>query len=234
LTYENLGLDAVNDLMALTPDKNEFAFVFFGWSGILLKARQKTVAFDLCSEDKLRNITNLDIQLNSHVHRDHFSLKATTNLFQQTRAKIVVEPQIYEDLKNDPKIPGDALFSANPDKPLSIDDFLIRSVKGSHLCPISLFHVEWNSFNVFHGADSDYIPLKKYHADVAFIPTGSPSPTCSPEKGLRMALDLKPAITIPMHGTKIQIRKFKKLHLEALPETRIVIPEKHRMTKVKL
>ena len=183
----------------------------------------------------VEKITNLDIQFNSHRHGDHHNIRTTKQLWNQTGAKIVVEPDIYKRMTNKrlkTKIPENAIFRGNPAQALNIDGFTINSINGRHLCPISLFRVEWNDFSVIHGSDSDYIPLADYEGDVAFIPTGSPSPTCSPEKGLKMALDIKPTVTVAMHGTKEQMTKFKVLVAEELPETEVVIPEENKLSKL--
>ena len=231
---EKKGLEPISDLITLSLKEDDFAFVYFGWAGILLKAKQKIIAFDLCEyilkKKNVERITTLDLQLNSHIHGDHFDLESTKQFYQQTGAKIIVDPQIFEQLKNE--VPPEVLFSAIPNKPIKVGDFTVNSVKGIHPSPISVFHVEWNGLSVFHGADSDYVPLEKYQADLAFIPTGSPSPSCSPEKGLKMALDVKPTIAVATHGTNPQMEKFKALVLKELPDTQVIIPEKNEIIKL--
>ncbi|MFX0152380.1 MAG: MBL fold metallo-hydrolase, partial [Candidatus Hodarchaeota archaeon] len=186
---EKKQLDPISDLITVSLEKNDVAFIYFGWAGILLKAKQKLIAFDLCPYDNIllkkqnvQKITTLDLQLNSHIHRDHFNLGSTKQLFQQTGAKIIVNPQIFDELKNE--FPNEVLFSAIPNKPITVGEFTVNSIEGIHPSPISVFHVKWDGLSVFHGADSDYVPLENYQADLAFIPTGYPSPSCSPEKGL--------------------------------------------------
>jgi L-ascorbate metabolism protein UlaG (beta-lactamase superfamily) len=230
----NNEIDPIITLMESELTGKEIAFIYFGWAGILLKKRAKIIAFDLSNyimkENDLSNIKNLDLQLNSHTHYDHFEVPSTLQLFEQTKAKVIAEPQVFNELVG--KIPKEALYSASPDKTLNINDFSIKSVVGIHPKPITLFHVEWNNFRVFHGGDSDYIPLSEYPSDIAFIPTGSPSPSCSPEKGLKMVLDLKPSIVIAVHGNKSQTKKFSQLVKDSLPETQVVIPQKNVITKI--
>ncbi|MHA2297516.1 MAG: MBL fold metallo-hydrolase [Candidatus Hodarchaeales archaeon] len=234
---ENKRLDPICDLITLSLKENGFAFIYFGWSGILLKAKQRIIAFDLCEYDNIflkkknvEKITTLDLQLNSHIHRDHFDLGSTKKFFQQTGARIIVNPHIFEELKNE--VPNEDLFSAIPNKPITVGDFTVNSIEGIHPSPISVFHVKWNGLSVFHGADSDYVPLENYQADLAFIPTGYPSPSCSPEKGLKMVLDIKPTIAVATHGTKAQMGKFKALVAKELPDTEVVIPEKNELIKM--
>jgi L-ascorbate metabolism protein UlaG (beta-lactamase superfamily) len=230
--------DPISDLIALSLNDDELAFIYFGWAGILLKAKRKIIAFDLCNyvlnHNKLKvdSITSLDLQFNSHVHGDHFDLKTTTQIFQQTGAKMITEPRVFEKLKG--KVPDEALFSGNPYKPLYIDDFRINSIEGIHPSPITIWRVHWEDVNVFHGADSGHVPLENYLADLAFIPTGSPSPSCSPEKGLKMAMDVKPEVVITMHGAESQMTEFKGLVAKELPETKVVIPEANKVIKIPL
>ncbi|MHA2245770.1 MAG: MBL fold metallo-hydrolase [Candidatus Hodarchaeales archaeon] len=231
---EKKRFDPISDLIRLSLKEDDFAFIYFGWAGILLKAKQRIIAFDLCEyilkKKKVEMITSLDLQLNSHIHGDHFDLGSTKQFFQQTGAKIIVDPQIFVELKNE--VPNEVLFSAIPNKPINIGDFTVNSIEGIHPSPISVFHVKWNGLSVFHGGDSDYVPLDSYQADLAFIPTGSPSPSCSPEKGLKMVLDIKPAIAVATHGTKEQMGKFKALVAKELPDTEVVIPEKNELIKL--
>jgi L-ascorbate metabolism protein UlaG (beta-lactamase superfamily) len=221
-------------LITLSLKENDFAFIYFGWAGILLKAKRKIIAFDLCEyvlkKKNVEKITSLDLQLNSHIHGDHFDLESSKQFFQQTGAKIIVEPQVFDELKNE--VPNEVLFRAIPNKPITVDDFTVNSIEGIHPSPISIFHITWNDLRVFHGGDSDYVPLENYQADLAFIPTGSPSPSCSPEKGLKMAVDINPSIAVATHGTKTEMEKFKTLVAKELPDTEVVIPEKNELIKM--
>ncbi|MFW9991580.1 MAG: MBL fold metallo-hydrolase [Candidatus Odinarchaeota archaeon] len=230
--------DPITELMTLSLKDEELAFIYFGWAGILLRAKQKTLAFDLSefvleqNNLKLESITMLDLQLNSHIHKDHFDLKGTTQFFMQTGARIVADPLVFEELKK--KIPEEALFIGNPYKPLNVGDFKINAIEGRHPSPITLFRVRWNDVSIFHGADSDHVPLENYLAEIAFIPTGSPSPSCSPEKGLKMVLDVQPSIVVATHGTGEQMKEFEALVKKEMPETEVVIPERKKLIKVSL
>jgi L-ascorbate metabolism protein UlaG (beta-lactamase superfamily) len=230
-------LDPISDLITVSLNENDVAFIYFDWAGILLKANQRIIAFDLCAYDNMllkkknvEKITSLDLQLNSHMHGDHFNLGSTKQLFQQTGAKMIVNPQIFEELKNE--VPNEVLFSAIPNNPITVSDFTVNSIEGIHPSPISVFHVKWDGLSVFHGADSDYVPLENYQADLAFIPTGYPSPSCSPKKGLKMVLDIKPTIAVATHGTKAEMGKFKALVTKEIPDTEVVIPEKNELIKL--
>jgi L-ascorbate metabolism protein UlaG (beta-lactamase superfamily) len=230
---EKYQRNPIKELITLSLKENEFAFIYFGWAGILLKAKQKLIAFDLCEyvvkKKNVEEITTLDLQLNSHIHGDHFELESTKQLLHQTGAKIIVEPQIFEKLKKE--VPKEVLFKASPNKLITVNEFSVNSIKGIHLSPISIFHITWNGLSVLHGGDSDYVPLEKYQTDLAFIPTGTPSPTCSPEKGLKMVVDITPSIAVATHGTKTEMAKFKALVAKELPDTEVIIPQRKKVIK---
>ncbi len=67
--------------------------------------------------------------------------------------------------------------------------------------------------------------MNQFKPDIAFVPTGQPSPTCSPEAAFKMIFDLSPGVAVTMHGTQIENNSFKKLVLEKRPSTNIIIPE---------
>ena len=77
---------------------------------------------------------------------------------------------------------------------------------------------------VFHAGDSGYVSLKDYQSQVAFLPTGRWSPTSSPENAFKMAVELKPAVVVVMHGSEGQHRKFEKILKEKMPQTKVIIP----------
>ena len=88
--------------------------------------------------------------------------------------------------------------------------------------------------SIFHGGDSGFVPLKGLKADVAFLPTGEPSPTASPTDALKMALDLNPKLVVTIHGSKAQNKQFQSLAGKELPEAKVYIPERWKPIKVKL
>lgn len=233
---KNLESQIIKDLYTVTLEENQTVFTYFGWAGIILRTKRHALAFDIgekcIHKSEINLIENLDLQLYSHTHWDHFTPPVTKKIFENTEAPVIVEPQVAVELTND--IPADKLKSINSGDTLKINDFEIKAILGVHPRPITLFRVKWSECNLFHGADSGYVPLKDYSADLAFIPTGSPSPSCSPLNALQMLLDIEPQIVVAMHGTKKQMQKFKTLALEKLPETKVILPEVNKPIKLTL
>ncbi|MHA2297595.1 MAG: MBL fold metallo-hydrolase [Candidatus Hodarchaeales archaeon] len=218
-------------------DDNELFFLYFGWAGIILRTKEDNViAVDIgkksMEKDQLNSIHRLDLQLYSHTHWDHFHRPVTKKLFNSTAAPMITEPQVALEMQKN--IPPDKLNSINSGESINIDKFKIRAIAGVHPRPITLFWVKWDECSFFHGADSGYIPLQDFSADIAFIPTGSPSPSCSAENGLKMVLDIEPRVVVAMHGFKRQMEKFKALVHENLPDTTVIIPAVKKLTKIRL
>ena len=59
---------------------------------------------------------------------------------------------------------------------------------------------------------------------VAIVPTGSPSPTASPQDAFEMTKATNPYIVIPMHGSPQQMQEFSNLVEESGLETIVTIP----------
>jgi L-ascorbate metabolism protein UlaG (beta-lactamase superfamily) len=111
---------------------------------------------------------------------------------------------------------------------------VLTPVRGTHVGPILLYHIQIGSIGLFHGGDSAYVPLKNLKAGLAFLPAGDPSPTASPDDALKMALDLKPAVIVAMHGSDSQYKQLTAKAKAALPEASVVIPQPMKLKVVKV
>lgn len=130
------------------------------------------------------------------------------------------------------KIPDDKLVSAEPGETYDIGDSRVTAISGVHRGPINLYHIRTGNLSIIHCGDSGYVPLEENTAKIAFIPTGDPSPTASPDDALRMALDIKPNVAVAIHGSKRQNREFEKEMKKQMPETTVITPDKYNPVKV--
>jgi L-ascorbate metabolism protein UlaG (beta-lactamase superfamily) len=169
-------------------------------------------------------IKKLDLLFYTHNHGDHYHRAPARKLVAATDAHIVAQQQVAEDLRG--RVPSNRLTTATVGAPVNVGGFAVETVEGIHPRPISLCRIMKGDCSVFHAGDSGYVPVQDYQATVAFLPTGRPSPSCSPESALDFALDLCPRVAVAMHGHKAQLAKFKSLVAKKLPNTRVVIPEK--------
>ena len=230
------GSAPIRELYELALEDNELAFVYLGFAGIILRSRDRVLAFDvgkLCiREQEIHTLEALDIQFYSHTHMDHWDPEVTLKIFEKTGARIVAEPQVVEEMGE--RVAPAAVKAAMPGRPLPIDEFEIEAIEGVHPRPITLFRVKWGAFRVFHGADSGYVPLGDYPGDVAFVPVGTPSPSCSPKNALNMALDLQPKIVVATHGNQKQLQGFQRLAQHNMPGMQVIIPEPCELVRVSL
>lgn len=201
---------------------------------ILFRTKEKIIAFDLgekgIQSEGLNLICNLDLHTYSHTPWDHFSPKVTQQLFNQTKAPLIAEPMIIDEMPEG--IPSESVHVATPDKNIHLAGFEIVSAIGVHPRPITIFTAKWGEISIFHGADSGYVDLYNLKAKLAFVPTGSPSPSCSPENGYKMVKDIQPQVVIAMHGRPKQMQKFKCLLEKKIPGCSVIIPEIGEITRL--
>ncbi len=110
-----------------------------------------------------------------------------------------------------------------------VNGIQVKLHRGVHPRPINQFRVSIGQLKVLHAADSGYWPVGTGKIDVAFLPTGTPSPTCHPGVALAMAMDIKPTFAVAVHGDKKQRQKFKALVRHELPDTTVVIPQENEL-----
>lgn len=235
-------LDLGKSLSALFKanlDCNEIAFIYLGYAGILLRAKDCTIFFDPAELTKtaISKIRTLDFITYSHSHFDHYHLPTAKALHDAIGARIISEFSMVEELRK--KIPEEMVLSgpesfrtARAEKSLEFDGVRFTMHPGVHPRPIIQFRAKLGNLTVFHGADSGYWPVGKQKVDVAFLPTGMPSPTCAPGVALAMAMDLRPKFAVAMHGTDKQHAKFRDLLMHELPKTTPVIPEMNSVVRL--
>lgn len=225
--------DSIQELFSLSLGKRELAFMYLRYSGVILRTIDGTVAFDvadLLKEDEIRALESLDLLLFTHGHGDHYNLRETLEIFMETGARIVAEPNVAEELMG--KVTSEKLMAANPGITYRIGDFEITVIKGVHRGPINLYQVKIAGTSIFHGGDSGYVSVKDFPSDLVFVPTGVPSPTASPRNALRMTLDLNPKVAVAIHGSSAQNSEFEKSVQEKMPKLKVIIPEPYKPKKI--
>ena len=220
-----------------TPGPQEVLVFYLGYSGVIIRTAESTVIIDpadllLAGDIEKLKPLGVDLIFYTHGHGDHFALATALELFKATQAYVAAEPSVASQLRG--KITPSRLLSAGAGKTLNAGKLKLDLVEGQHIGPIQLIRIQASDIRIFHGADSGYVPLSAFPADVAFLPTGSPSPTASPEAAFRMASDLKPQAVVVFHGSAAQNAEFEKKVRAGLKETTVVIPEPGKMVKITL
>ena len=220
-----------------TPGPEEVLVFYLGFSGVIIRTAEATIIIDpadllLASDIEKLKALGVDLLFYTHGHGDHFVLASALEIFKATQAYVAAEPGVAAQLRG--KIPPSRLLGAAAGKTLSAGKLRLDFVAGQHVGPILLIRIQAGGIRIFHGGDSGYVPLSGFPADVGILPTGSPSPTASPEAAFRMASDLKPQVVVVIHGSDAQNAEFEKKVRAGLKETKVVIPEAGKMVKVTL
>lgn len=227
---------SVDELYETELGPTEFAFIFAGYAGILLRTKDTVVVLDpanLFSKVK-ENIKSLNLITYSHSHRDHFNLSNAVALYKKTDATIISEFNMVEDLQK--RIPTEKVLSGpevfqrvRDGVKFNLNGIRVELHRGVHPCQLVQFRISIGKLRIFHAADSGYWPVGKDKVDVAFLPTGAPSPTCHPGVALAMAMDIRPTFAVAVHGDDEQREKFKSLVKYELPDTTVVIPQENEL-----
>lgn len=221
-------VDDIRDMFVPSLAENDVAFMFLSYSGVIIRTAKGTVIIDPANllKDKELHVLedeDVDLILFTHGHGDHYNPDSTVDLFDATEAPVLAESSVANSLKE--AIPPGKVTIAAHGKTYTFGDITVDAVKGIHRGPIILFRIIIGGLSLFHAGDSGYISLKDYPAELAFLPTGAPSPTASPENAFKMAADLNPGVVVAIHGSAGQSKEFEGKVKKVLPGTTVVIPE---------
>lgn len=215
--------------------KNEVAFIYLGYSGVIVRASNRTIVIDpadLLRDEEKMALKSADVLLFTHSHGDHYNYRNAVDIFRATGAPVLAEPLIANELKGN--ISSDKLTSATPGKAYTFAEIVVSAIEGVHFGPIILYQIKIGGLSIFHGGDSGYVPVKDHPADLAFLPTGSPSPTASPEDAFKFASELKPTVVVTIHGSAGESKEFESKVKKMMPETTVIIPEPYVLKMVTL
>lgn len=234
------GIDrtkAIESLFTFNLENNEVAFIYLGYSGIILRVKDTVIAIDpgkSIDKSEISAIGNLDLLLFTHSHWDHFTLDYALEIFQKTGVHVVADCMSAEELKG--KLPHDKLTigdSGSSSILYNVEGYEVIALRGVHVGPISQYLVKLEGLNVFHGGDSGYWRHKEHSADIAFVPTGTAS-TCAPGVALAMVIDLQPKVVVGMHGNNQVMRQFKALMEKVSPSIETIIPRRFEPIRVSI
>ncbi len=230
-------VEAVKSLFSLELKNNALAFLFLGYSGILLRSEDLTIAVDpgkSLTHTEVSAIKHLDLLLFTHNHWDHYKKDYAIRIFKQTRPHIVADIVSFEDLKA--YVPSNMLIKADPASKSStykIEETMVTALQGIHVGPITQYLLNLGKIEIFHGGDSGYWRQKNISADLAFVPIGTAT-TCSPATALATIMDLSPKMAVPFHGRRREMKQFESLAKKVLPEVEVIIPEKFKPIRLSI
>ncbi len=226
------NVDAIEKLFTSSLENDEVAFIYLGYSGVIMRTSKRVILIDpanLLKDDEVNSLEGVDLLLFTHGHGDHYNPDVTLAIFKATHTPILAEPTVARDLNG--KVPPNKLTAAMPGKAYVFGEISVNAVQGIHRGSINLYQIKLGELNAFHGGDSGYVQVTDYPSDLVFLPTGSPSPTASPEYAFNMALELKPSVAVAIHGSTDQSKEFEAKMKEMMPKTSVIIAEPY-VTKI--
>jgi len=229
----------IETLFSAKLGENDVAYMSLAFSGVIVRTTAGVVIIDpadLLIDADIAGLDRhkIDAVIYTHGHGDHFNAAAARNLFDKTGAPIIAEPSVAKRLGGEEGIPAEKILVPARGQSVKAGAAVVRSVAGKHVGPIQLFQIKLGAVIIFHGGDSAYVPVADFRAQIAFLPTGQPSPNASPQDALRMALDLKPEVVVLMHGSDAQNADFEKLAEARLPGVTVEIPKPYKVKVVHL
>ncbi len=222
--------EEIKSLFSLELKNDELAFLFLGYSSILLRSEDLTIAIDpgkSLTHTEFSAIKHLDLLLFTHNHWDHFKKDYALEIINQTHPHTVADIVTSEELKA--HIPPNMLTRANPAKSATypIGETAVTALPGIHVGPITQYLINLGRITIFHGGDSGYWRQKDMSADLAFVPVGTAT-TCSPAAALATIMDLSPKIAVPIHGRRQEMKQFRSIMEKVLPEVEVIIADKFK------
>ena len=162
---------------------------------------------NMLSEEDTRNV-KIDLLVYTHIHGDHFDATTAKKIFEETECVIAAEHSVYEALLGEIHVEKLIELRGGETREIYLKSgkVTLKRVYGTHPVQIIVFMLEADGLRIFHGGDSGYVSSIRGlgYADIAFLPTGDPSPSASPEDAEKMALDLAPKTIVLIHGSKTQ------------------------------
>ncbi len=231
------GTHPLSELLSMPLGDNEVAFMRLNrFSSIVVRVANKTVLFDpatlVTEELDILNSNGVDLVLYTHGHYDHFTSSTAMQLFIGSQPVIAIDPSLSPYFKDN--IPKMKLIITVTGKSFSAGNITIDSLEGKHIGPIMLFRITINDIKIFHGGDSAYVSLQSMGSQLAFVPTGSPSPTCNPKNAFQMISDVNPKFAVAMHGIEDEHNEFKQLLDAKMPDTKVIITKPYFIQKVSI
>lgn len=227
---------SLSEFYATEVNDGQLAFMWLGEgvgemagaasAGVMVKTSKHTIIIDpanILATEAIATIESLDLILITHEHGDHFDADSTVAIHEQTDAPVMVSAGVYPVLQG--RIAEDKLTEMLAGDVETINEITVTTIRSEHPSdrPV-MYLIKIDDLTVFHGSDSGFVDaLNDVDSEVhlAFVPTGAPSPTASPDVAASMVRALKPYVTVPVHG---MFEEMKALEDIVGNETVIVIP----------
>ena len=232
--------DSLSSFFSMDVERGEIAIMWLGnhqrgslegyaSAGFVIKTFDNIILIDSSSllSNDIDSLQKIDVIFITHDHGDHFNPDSTIQIQKKTGAIVVANPASFSMLTEN--ISSDKLLQILPGEEITFSGFNVHAIPAEH--PVEnplLYIIDFDGFRIFHGSDSGFVQELneiKTPVDVAFVPTGDPSPSASPTNAHDMTEALQATVVIPMHGNPTQMQNFAGLIQESGLLTKVIIPK---------
>jgi L-ascorbate metabolism protein UlaG (beta-lactamase superfamily) len=226
--------EVLNSFFSLELGDNDSAFIFLGYSGVILRTKNMTIMVDpgkSLDESEVSALEYLDLLFFTHNHWDHYNHDKALQIIKKTKSHVVAD--IISSKELNASLPPDMVTRADSGSFATtyvVAGHEIVALRGVHVGPITQYLMDLGTIKVFHAGDSGYWKHTDISAHIAFVPVGT-ARTCSPEVALGMVVNVQPKLAVPIHGKKQEMKKFQVLMNKVLPHIEVIVPEKFKLIR---
>jgi len=137
--------EAVKSLYSLELSENDIAFIFLGYSGILLRSKTTAIAIDpsrSLGQTEISAIEHLDLLLFTHNHWDHYINEEALLIIKSTGSHVIADKITSEELKT--SVPSNMITigdSGSFSQTYKIGNHEVVALRGIHVGPITQYLV---------------------------------------------------------------------------------------------
>ncbi len=205
-------------------------FFWAGRSAVFLEVEGISILVDPGDLVKPSDVDRVDLLLYTHEHSGHYDYMNLKAIYEAHRPHLVVNKGVFKLIRR--KVPDDKLTKLKAGEMVDLDFAKVHALRAVHpgVHPL-VYLIEVGGKAIFHGDSSGYSSYFQAFSpvDVAFLPVGKPSPNASPKDASKMAKELVPLVSVPIHGEPQEMEDFS-IKVKAMGlETQVIVPEPGRV-----
>jgi len=200
---------------------------------VYLEVSGLSILIDPGDHVKPDEVSKVDVLLYTHEHSGHYDYMNLMAIYEAYKPHLVVNKGVFKLIRR--KVDDERLTKLKAGEMVDLGDVKVHALRAVHpgVHPL-VYLVEVKDKAIFHGDSSAYSSYFQAFSpvDIAFLPVGKPSPNASPKDASRMAKDLAPLISVPVHGDPQEMEDFQ-LRVKAMGlETKVIVPELKKVYEV--
>ncbi len=206
------------------------SFLWKGCSAILLRVQDLNLLMDPGDHftiDELRSITErIDAVFYTHEHTGHFDPDFLSSLIREFSPYMIVNKGVFRTIRR--WVDWDRLIKLKEGESTEVLGMRVHALRAVHpgVHPV-VFLLEIGGKAIFHGDSTGFSHMFEAFSpvDLAFVPSGSPSPNANPKEAVRIIRALVPRVVVPFHGDSSELQEVERRVRLANLNTKVILPE---------